>query len=381
MKLRVFSDCYLPGAKGGGRVTALANLVASLGDKLDISIVTRNHDAGSDSPYESVGTDKWNQIGHAQVFYARSISILALRRLANDATVDVIYLNSIFSRLSVRICLLRFLGLVRQPVIISPHGELNAGALLTKRGRKWLFLRAAGRGGFYKRALWHATSDEEKRRILASFPNVNARDVFIASDPASLPGLTAGARKKIPGQVTFIFMAPIGPHTNLQEAIKFISRLSGEIGFHIYGPVEDESYWRECSRLLKELPGHVKAEYRGRLEPGDMRAALSEGHFFLFPAWEKNYGYVVIEASSVGCPVICSHPTPWQQAVDAGAAWSIPLANPLDWVAAMQKCVDMDQAGYSQMAMRAQQFTKEESSRTQAKLETLAMFQQTVEHR
>ena len=42
MRLRVFSDWYLPISRPrGGRVTALANLVTSLGDQLDISIVTR----------------------------------------------------------------------------------------------------------------------------------------------------------------------------------------------------------------------------------------------------------------------------------------------------------------------------------------------------
>ena len=380
MRLRVFSDWYLPGARGGGRVTALANLVTSLGDQLDISIVTRNHDLGSDSPYEGVGTDQWNQADRAQVFYAGSISMSALRRLVCDPALDIIYLNSLFSRMSLRVCLLGFLGL-RCPLMIAPHGELNAGALQTKRRRKWLFLYAAATCGFFKKALWHATSDEEKIRILATFPQMSERDVFVAKDLVSSPTVAPRPQEKPPGRATFLFIGSIGPHKNLRDAIKFIALLSGQIRFRIYGLVEDKAYWQKCGQLLRELPGHVKAEYCGPLEPGDVHAVLVGGHFFLFPTWGKSYGYAVIEALGAGCPVICSSPTPWQQAVEARAAWSIPLDNPQGWLDVMQKCVDLDQADYSQMAMRAQKFAEEESNRDQPKLETLAMFQQAVEPR
>jgi glycosyltransferase involved in cell wall biosynthesis len=380
MRLCVFSDWYLPGAKGGGRVTALANLVASVGTELEISIVTRNHDVGSDSPYETVRTDAWNRIGCAQVFYSHSMSLLALRKLVASSAVDIIYLNSIFSRLSLRVYLLRLLGLVRCPVIIAPHGELNAGAMRIKRGRKLLFLRVAGKCGLYEGALWHATTDDEKKEILAIFPKVNEKDVFVARNIVILPELTVGPKEKTPGHATFLFVGRIGPKKNLRDAIKFISRLSGHVSLGIYGPVEDEHYWKECCRLLRELPCHIKAEYCGLLEPSEVHAALTRGHFFVFPTWGENYGYVVIEALGAGCPVICSSPTPWQKVVEAGAAWGIPLSNELEWVGTLQRCVDMDQQHYSKMAIWARRLAEEESRVQNAKIETLAMFQSAMEH-
>src|ERR1700686_4001568 len=342
MRLCVFSDWYFPGAKGGGRVTALANLVASLGETLEISIVTRNHDVGSDSPYEAVGTDTWNRIGFVQIFYSRSMSLLALRQVLAASAADVIYLNSLFSRLSLRVYLMRLLGCVRCPVIIAPHGELNAGALRTNKGRKLLFLRVAGECGLYKKALWHATSDDEKVKILTIFPKVNEKDVFVARNIVILGDFIADPAEKVPGRVIFLFIGRIGPHKNLRDAIKFISQLSGEVRFCIYGPIEDEGYWKECCRLLGELPCHVKAEYCGLLEPSEVHAVLAKGHFFVFPSWGESYGYVVIEALGAGCPVICSSPTPWQKAMDAGVAWGIPLSNDLEWVETLQRGVDMD---------------------------------------
>jgi glycosyltransferase involved in cell wall biosynthesis len=380
MRLGVFSDWYLPSANGGGRVTALANLVASLGETLDISIVTRNHDVGSTSPYETVGADAWNRIGSARVFYSRSMSLLALRRLLGTSTLDVIYLNSIFSRLSLRVYLLRLLGLVRCPVIIAPHGELNAGALRTKRGRKLLFLHAAGKCGVYKTALWHATTDDERKEILSILPKVNEKNIFVAGNIAIPPELVLGPREKTPGQATFLFVGRISPKKNLRDAIKLISRLSGQVRFEIYGPVEDEHYWQECCKLLVDLPRHIKAEYCGSLQPSKVHRVLAKGHFFLFPTWGENYGYVVIEALGAGCPVICSSPTPWQKAVEAGAAWGIPLSNEREWVGTLQRCVDMDQPYYSQMAVRARRFAEAESNRDQAKTETLTMFRWAAEH-
>lgn len=375
MRLGVFSDWYCPSARGGGRVTALANLVVSLGRELEIRIVTRNHDVGSDSAYETVRTDAWNSVGPAQVFYFRSTSLWALRRLVADSALDIIYLNSMFSRLSLRVYLLRLLGLVRCPVIIAPHGELKAAALRTKRIRKLLFLRAAGKCGVYKKALWHATTDEERMEIVNIFPGVNKKDVFVAGNIVILPELTVNVREKAPGQVTFLFVGRIGPHKNLRDAIKFISRLSGRVRFYIYGPVENEDYWKECCLLTRGLPSHIQAEYYGPLDPSEVHGALAKGHFFLFPTWGENYGYVVIEALAAACPVICSSPTPWQRVTEAAAGWDIPLSNESEWVATLQRCVDMDQACYSQMAIQARRFAEAESSQDQAKAATLAMFQ------
>ena len=381
MRLGVFSDWYLPGIKGGGRVTALANMVASLGNTIEIYIVTRNHDVGSKASYEAVGAGEWNRIGSAQVFYFHSISLLALRKLTVGSAFDVIYLNSIFSRLSLRVYLLKLLGLVRCPVIIAPHGELNSGALRTKRGRKLLFLRAAGECGLFKKALWHATTDDERKEILAVFPKANEKKVYVAGNIVISPNSTTGFKEKEPGTVTFLFVGRITPKKNLHDAIRFISQLAGQITFDIYGPIEDQSYWTECCQLLSGLPRHVKASYSGSLDPLKVHEVLTKGHFFVFPTWGENFGYAVIEALSAGCPVISSSPTPWQKAVEEGAVWGIPLSNEAEWVRTLQQCVDMDQSCYSQTVDRARRFAEAENSQSRAKTETLAMFQWAAKQR
>ena len=39
---------------------------------------------------------------------------------------------------------------------------------------------------------------------------------------------------------------------------------------------------------------------------------LKKHHIFLFPTLGENYGHVIQEALSAGCPVILSDQTPWQ---------------------------------------------------------------------
>ena len=45
VKIFAFADWYLPGRKGGGAVTALANLVELLGDEFDFYVFTRDRDS------------------------------------------------------------------------------------------------------------------------------------------------------------------------------------------------------------------------------------------------------------------------------------------------------------------------------------------------
>ena len=65
----IFSGHYLPGYKAGGILTAVSNLVINLKDKMNLRVVTRDRDLGSDDKYSDIETDKWTNVNGVPVFY------------------------------------------------------------------------------------------------------------------------------------------------------------------------------------------------------------------------------------------------------------------------------------------------------------------------
>src|ERR1700689_3706697 len=128
MKPRVlmFADWYLPGSKGGGTVSAIANLVESLGDEFCFSLITRDRDNMDDRPYASVQSDQWVEAGKAKVLYTSNLSFRHLIRRVEEVDPELVHLNSYFSRFTIKLLLLRRANLLRKtPVILAPHGEFS----------------------------------------------------------------------------------------------------------------------------------------------------------------------------------------------------------------------------------------------------------------
>lgn len=129
---------YLPGYKAGGGLRTIVNTVERFGDKFDFRIIALDHD-GNGIPFDSVNIDQWNTIGEAKVFYlsSSSIKIVKLYHLISEIKPDLIYLNSIFSQLSIFLLTLKKIKLIsKTPVIIAPEGELSDGALQLKSSKK-----------------------------------------------------------------------------------------------------------------------------------------------------------------------------------------------------------------------------------------------------
>src|SRR3989442_159539 len=128
-QMRVLSliDAYLPGYKFGGQIRTLANLVNALGDRLDMWIFTRDRDRGDDGPYRDVAVNAWNTRSKCRVFYASPgcFGLAGLGRAVRMSQPDVVYVNSLFSRMTIRFLAARRLGKwARVAVIVAPRGEL-----------------------------------------------------------------------------------------------------------------------------------------------------------------------------------------------------------------------------------------------------------------
>jgi hypothetical protein len=109
--------------------------------------------------------------------------------------------------------------------------------------------------------------------------------------------------------IQMIFCTVLGK--NLLNAIKFFRGIKGSATFDIYGPKEDESYWKECEEAIKGLPVNIVVNYKGVLSHDEIHRTFCQYDAFLFPTQSENYGHVIVEALVTNCVPIIRDQTPW----------------------------------------------------------------------
>lgn len=343
VNILIFVAYYLPGYKFGGPVRTIANMVDHLGDDaLDFRIVTADRDVLDSEPYPNVTVDDWNVVGKAQVFYASpgNRSLSAFERLIRETPHDVLYLNSFFDpAFTLRPMLARRLGrLPDKPVVIAPRGEFSAGALALKRWKKAPYLAVARLLGLYRGVIWQASSEHEAADICRMMGKAAQNDIVIAPD---LPPSVDARASSVPlnsgpeNPLRVVFLSRITPKKNLDFALRVLAQMSHPVEFNIYGPVWDEAYWQQCRGLIQTLPANVQVTYHGGVEPQVVPQVMASHDLFFFPTRGENFGHVILEALSVGTPVVLSDQTPWRDD-GAGGCTVFPLADEAGFAKAIE---------------------------------------------
>jgi glycosyltransferase involved in cell wall biosynthesis len=360
-----FTNWFLPGNKGGGSVSAIVNLIELLGDEFRFHVITRDRDLAEKSAYEGLQMDHWITVGKARVLYTGDLSFANLRRHVLNVDPDVIYLNSFFSPMTRKILFLRRAGLLKDSaVILAPQGELSPGSLSLKPLRKWLYRNTAIRAGICRGVTWQASSELESRHITAATKGeIPAAAQLILTPNAPRPDLLrfpleSRQPEKRLGKLRLIFLSRIARTKNLHFALEAVAAARGDIQFEIVGPAEDPKYWGECQKRARNLPANIVVRNAGPVGREDVNRALLQHHFLLLPTLGENFGYVIIEALAVGCPVIISDQTPWRGLRAAGVGWDLPLGRLDLWRNTLQECVDMHDEEYQRMSRRAREFAE-----------------------
>ncbi|MCA9886129.1 MAG: hypothetical protein KC708_24315, partial [Anaerolineae bacterium] len=239
-KILIVLDYYIPGYKSGGPLRTIENLVARLNGIFEFWIVTRDRDATDTDPYSNVNVNQWNDVNGAHVWYAapNTLTLPNLRRLMLAVEPDVVYLNSFFSTLTIKVLTLRRLRAIpRFPTVLAPRGEFSPGALALKSIKKRPYIFLSSRLGLYNRLFWQVSSTLEEQELTAVWPGQIR--VCIAPDiPTPLSSNDTGvlhAKTKMVGCASFIFLSRISPKKNLASAIRWMKGLSGDVVLGIYG--------------------------------------------------------------------------------------------------------------------------------------------------
>lgn len=354
-KILIIMGRYLPGYKDGGPVRSIKNLTDFLGEEYDFNILTCDRDHGDIKSYENIKVNDWNRVGNANIYYVppKGFKSSVITRLAKDA--DLVYVCGCFNDYAINTLILKRLNLIKKPVIVAAMGLFSPMEFQLKYKKKKLFTVVFNLLGMFRNIYWSATSEMEISEIKQQ---IKAKDnqFFIAEDLPRMVDNTSIHKDKEKGKLDVAWISRIAPKKNLFGAIKILQNVKSEINFTVYGPIHVEEYWIECQKELKKLPLNVKWGYKGNVESEKVVETLKKHHVFLFPTLGENYGHVIQEALSAGCPCILSDQTPWQDLENNGIGYVFSLDNQNKFVNAIEKYANMESEEYNLCANKSLEY-------------------------
>lgn len=325
-KVLVFVSLYLPGFKGGGPIRTIANLVDSVGDSIDFDVVCLDRDLGDERPYPGIKMGGWQQVGKARVFYVQPgiRGATEIYRIIRSHDYECMYLNSFF-HFQFSFLPLLFSKLLRKhgKILLAPRGEFSEGALGLNSFKKKVFLAFSKYSHLHHSVEWHATSKQEEIDINRIASRV--RSVKFATNLPSVRDAGAFPLRDVNLPLKVVMLGRVAPMKNVVGAIEILSYIKSNVKFDLFGPREDQAYWKQCEDALLHLPGNIEFNYCGALSPEDVGPTLEQYDVFLLPTLGENFGHVIAEALTAGLPVVLSQNTPWRDMELKSLGFDIPL--------------------------------------------------------
>jgi len=230
---------------------------------------------------------------------------------------------------------------------------LNESAISIKKTKKIFFLRAVKVLRLFNRVVFHATSSDEHRDIGNQFGSKNR--IRIAGNLPAKNNIDANpVRIKKSGTVSCVSIARIAPEKNLLYALQILQKVRDvDVVFDIYGPVYDEVYWKLCSDLIAAMPANIRISYCGSITNELVAETLSRYHFLFLPSAGENFGHIILQALSAGCPLIISDRTPWRGIQMKHAGWDLSLEKEELFVSVVQECGRLNQSEFNLLSQNA----------------------------
>ena len=160
--------------------------------------------------------------------------------------------------------------------------------------------------------------------------------------------------------------------------IDSLSALEKPMHLDIFGPIYDLSYWNKCLESISKLPDHIKVDYKGVLDSEEVPLTLSKYDFFVLLSEGENFGHAIIEAFSVGLPVLISDKTPWKDLESKSVGWDVDINSQSKIVDSFNKAIEMTDSNYQNWSLAAFEFALEFSQNPSLIEQNKALFLTTL---
>jgi glycosyltransferase involved in cell wall biosynthesis len=323
-------DHFYPAYKAGGPVQSLVNMVRALHTQYDFYVLCKPHEMNETVLLPGIKVNTWMpwEDGKANVYYRnyKTGQQHELQQLYSFVKPDVIFINGLFS-LHFNIRPLQYaVAYIKQhkhcKLILSARGMLHPGALSQKPFKKKIFLAFFKLAGWHKQVHWHATDAQEQEYIQQEFGT--SMNISTAGNFPNMLPVTSGPFKK-EEELIMGTVALISPMKNHLAVLHALTQVSSTVIWHIYGPVKDDAYWKECEQTIAQLPPTVKIQYHGELPPSELATAMKQIQLFIMPSKSENFGHALLEALSAGKPVITTNTTPFKDLKASTAGYTVQI--------------------------------------------------------
>ena len=318
-KILVLSEWYAPAWKAGGPIRSLLNLMAIW--PFESYVYTGNYDLGEVEPL-NVPCNQWIQAdSQTHLYYQdlKSIRVPSLLNVIKKEQWDGIYINSLFSFwFSILPLLLLKRMRLLDKVVLAPRGMLHEVALSQKSMKKKVFILLAKSLGLWKGITWHATSEEEVKRI-RKIVNDQARIKRVSNVPHINPRVHIPAWSIVQD---WLLVARVSPEKGILESIQWLSThsIAEKVTLHVVGPLENSEYHRTCLEWIARHTA-LKVIFHGALPLEEINSIKEKCHVFYLATKGENFGHAIAEALLSGMPVIISDRTPWNKLRQANVGW------------------------------------------------------------
>ncbi|MFN7134292.1 MAG: glycosyltransferase, partial [Myxococcales bacterium] len=194
---------------------------------------------------------------------------------------------------------------------------LQPWSLAQKRWKKRPYWTLVERPRLANAAALHATSEMERTDLERLVPGV---PVVVVPNGVDLPPAVQVPRD--PRQV--VFLGRLHPKKGLDilvTALARVARTFPDVHAVVAGP-DDAAEWPRIERLLEGMSPRPRVRYVGEVKGEHKFRLLAQSAVFALPSHAENFGQAVVEAMSVGTPVLVSRNTPWSSVEARGAgAW------------------------------------------------------------
>lgn len=227
--------------------------------------------------------------------------------------------------------------------------------MVFKKLKKTAFLSLLKFFGIRRVADFHATDEVERNDIQKYFEGAK---VTVIPDCIAATTNEFVALQKKEGVLDCVFVGRVHPIKNLIYFLQVLLHyaLRGELTLTIIGPVEDDQYWKDCQKVISNLPENIRVNYQGMLPQNEVIVALSNCHLLVSPTSGENFGYAIVEALQHHRPVLISDQTPWVDLKENEVGWDLTLSEPELFQEALQVALDWDQKTFDEFCHNAHQF-------------------------
>lgn len=322
MNILFISPSFYPATYYGGPIYSTYDAVRALAE-LGLKVFISTTDANIKNKL-AVPSNKYFEVkknlfikyySHAD---KNGFSPIMFLSLWNDIRkTDIIFLISVFSPSTP---LTVFLAKIfKKHIILSPRGQLGEWCL--KQGNRfkkvWLLLLNES----FKKIIWDATSEQEKKMILKVFPSAEVVVIPATVDVSDFN--QEGERNfaiynKFSGKdlsenkilISMGRLHKIKGFDILINAFYLLKERLPELVLLIAG--EDFGEKKNLEEQIRRLNLEERVFLTGNIGGKEKTDFLMNADLFVMSSHHENFGIVYAEAMAAGLPVIASRNTPWQ---------------------------------------------------------------------